>query len=275
MPHSTPHSHDPHPYFDGAGHPRVIAHRGFVSAELAAQGIAENTRATFAAALAAGADLLETDCHLTRDGVVVLAHDADLSRVAGDPRLITEVDVAELADIFADRGGLLTLEQALAEFPDAHWNIDVKAAAVAVPLGRIVAPHAERVLVTSFSETFRRAAIEAAGLERPATLPASLPATSPGRGALIRVLLAVALGSRRLAARALAGFDALQIPEQQGPIRVLSPRLIAAAHANGVEVHVWTINDAATMRRLATLGVDGVVSDRTDVAVAALRGGER
>lgn len=264
-----PHSRDPHPYFDGAGHPRVIAHRGFVSAELAARGVAENTRAAFAAALAAGADLLETDCHLTRDGVVVLAHDADLGRVTGDPRLITEVDVDELAEIFADRGGLLTLEEALAEFPDAHWNIDVKAAAVAVPLGRIIAPHAERVLVTSFSETFRRAAIEAAGSERPATLPA----TSPGRGALIRVLLAVALGSRRLAARALAGFDALQIPERQGPIRVLSPRLIAEAHANGVEVHVWTINDAATMRRLMALGVDGVVSDRTDVAVAALRGG--
>lgn len=274
MPHSTPthpgspSARSPHPFFTGVRHPRVIAHRGFVPAELAAQGIAENTRAAFAAALAAGAGVLETDCHLTRDGVVVLAHDADLSRVAGDPRFIADVDAAELADIFADRGGLLTLEQALAAFPAAHWNIDVKAAAVAAPLGRLVAPHAERVLVTSFSESFRSAALGAAH----AAGSAILPATSPGRGALIRVLLAVTLGSRRLAARALAGFDALQIPERQGPIRVLSRRLVDAAHANGVEVHVWTVNDAATMRRLVALGVDGVVSDRADVAVAALRG---
>ncbi|KTR86978.1 glycerophosphodiester phosphodiesterase family protein [Leucobacter chromiiresistens] len=263
----TPHPRDPHPYLADASRPRVIAHRGFVSDELAQRGVAENTRAAFTAALAAGADILETDCHLTRDGAVVLAHDADLSRVTGDPREIGAVDRVELARIFAERGGLLTLEEALAEYPRARWNIDVKSRAVAAPLGRIVARHGARVLVTSFSDSLRRTAFAAAAGERPAILPA----TSPGRGALVRVLLASATGSRRAVRRALAGLDALQIPERQGRIRVLTPRLVAAAHANGVEVHVWTVNDADRMRELTAMGVDGVVTDRTDLALATLR----
>ncbi|MEJ6490606.1 glycerophosphodiester phosphodiesterase family protein [Leucobacter sp. USCH14] len=263
----TTRARERHPYLADAGVPRVIAHRGFVPAELAARGIAENTRAAFTAALAAGAGYLETDCHLTRDGEVVLAHDADLARVAGDPRDIGAVDRAELDEIFADRGGLLTLQDALQEYPEARWNIDVKSRAVAAPLGRIVARHGSRVLVTSFSDDFRRAAFEAAAGERPAILPA----TSPGKRALIRVLATVSIRSRRGARRALAGLDALQIPERQGRIRVLTPRLIDAAHENGVEVHIWTINDAQRMRELAAMGVDGIVTDRTDVAVAALR----
>ncbi len=87
----------------------------------------------------------------------------------------------------------------------------------------------------------------------------------------MRVLLASVTGSRRAVRRALAGLDALQIPERQGRIRVLTPRLVAAAHANGVEVHVWTVNDADRMRELTAMGVDGVVTDRTDLALATLR----
>ena len=255
-----------HPYLADSVRPRVIAHRGFVPHELAVQGIAENTRAAFTAALAAGAGFLETDCHLTRDGAVVLAHDPDLTRVAGDPREIRAVDRAELDEIFADRGGLLMLEDALTAFPDARWNIDVKSQDVAAPLGRIVARHGARVLVTSFSDRLRRAAFEAAAGERPAILPA----TSPGKRALTRVLAAVAVRSRRGARRALAGLDALQIPERHGRLRVLTPRLIDAAHENGVEVHIWTVNDARRMRELVAMGVDGIVTDRTDVAMAAL-----
>ncbi|MBS3181505.1 glycerophosphodiester phosphodiesterase family protein [Leucobacter manosquensis] len=256
-----------HPYLAGRARPRIIAHRGFVSSELAAIGVAENTRAAFTAALAAGADCLETDCRLTRDGVVVLAHDADLTRVANDSRAIAQVDLAELDEIFAARGGLLTLERALTEFPRAHWNVDVKSRAVAAPLGRAVAPHGARVLVTSFSDAYRRAALAAAAAEPRATLPA----TSPGKRALVRVLLAVASGAPRVIERAFAGLDALQIPERHGRFRVLTPRLIAAARAHGVEVHVWTVNDGQRMRELLAMGVDGVVTDRTDVAVAALR----
>ena len=83
---------------------------------------------------------------------MVLFHDADLSRVTGDPRPVSDVTAAELEALMAERGGLITLAQALDAFPAVRFNLDVKAAAAATPVGRIVAPHADRVLVTSFSD---------------------------------------------------------------------------------------------------------------------------
>ncbi len=255
----------PHPYLSGAARPRVLAHRGLVSAELAAQGVAENTRAALAAAVAAGARYIESDCHLTSDGEVVLFHDATLERVLGDPRPVAQVTASEFAQLLADRGGLLTLAEALELFPTARFNIDVKAAAAAEAAGRLFGAHAERVLATSFSDRTRLATLRAAERAHGAR-----PATSAGRTALIRVLAALASRSARATARALAGLDALQIPERQGPVRVLSPRLIDAAHNAGVEVHVWTVNDPADMDRLLDMGVDGIITDRADVALSRI-----
>lgn len=274
----------PHPYLDHPARPRIIAHRGFVSAELAARGIAENTREAFAAALAAGADYLESDCHLTRDGVAVLFHDSDLRRVTGDPRRVAEVTHGELSQIMRDRGGLLTLGELLEEFPEARCNIDVKAAAVAELAGRIAAPHGHRVLLTSFSDEWRlralgaaeeasaaRAGTERTNTERTSTERSVCPATSAGRGLLVQLLLAVKLGAKRRAAALLAGVDAVQIPERQGLLSVFTPGLVAAADEAGVEVHVWTVNDPDTMRRLVAAGADAIITDRTDLAVATLR----
>lgn len=259
----------PHPYLAGAERPRVLAHRGFVSPAAAGRGVAENSLASVSAAVDAGAAYVETDCHLTRDGVVVLFHDADLARVLGDRRAIAQVEHAELSDLMASRGGLLTLERALETFPETRFNIDVKAGAAAAPAGRIVAPHAGRVLLTGFSDGIRRRALHAA--ESAAGRGSLLPATSPGRNALARVLLALASRSRARTERSLAGFDALQIPERRGAIRVLTSRLIEEAHRAGVEVHVWTVNDPVRMGQLVALGVDGVITDRADLALESLR----
>lgn len=255
-----------HPYFAGLDAPRVLAHRGLVTPELEAGGVAENSWASMLAAVDAGAQYVESDCHLTSDGVAVLFHDADLRRVAGDPREIASVPYAELRSLMADRGGLLTLEDALGAFPAARFNLDVKAEAAAEPMGRLIAPHAERVLLTSFSDRYRLRALAAAR-----SVPGSArPATSPGRGGIARVLLGVASRSRRQQAAAFEGIDALQVPERYGAVRVLSPRLIDAAHRAGVEVHVWTVNDPERMRALVSLGVDGIITDRADLALRAL-----
>ncbi len=72
--------------------------------------------------------------------------------------------------------------------------------------------------------------------------------------------------------RGVAGADALQIPERVGRVRLLSPSLIETAHAAGLEVHVWTVNDEAEMRRLLALGVDGLVTDRADLALRIVSG---
>lgn len=261
---------DPHPYLaatagsEASRPPRVLAHRGLVTADAASAGVAENTRAAFAAAEAAGALYLESDCRVTADGEVVLFHDAELRRVTGDPRRVAELSLRELSAIMAGRGGLLTLGEALDEFPQARFNIDVKSAKAADPAGRIVAPHAHRVLLTSFSDDYRLRAL------RSAEAAGGLPATSPGQRGIARLLAAVVSRSRSLEARALAGLDALQIPERQGPLRVLNARLLDAAHREGVEVHVWTVNDPQRMVTLADRGVDGVVTDRADLALATL-----
>ncbi len=138
-----------HPYLSPDA-PRVLAHRGLVTPDAAEHGVVENSFAAVASAHAAGAAYVESDCHLTADGEVVLFHDDDLRRVADDPRAIADVRLHELEDLMSERGGLITLAQALEAFPEVRFNLDVKAAAAADGVGRLVAPHADRVLVTSF-----------------------------------------------------------------------------------------------------------------------------
>jgi glycerophosphoryl diester phosphodiesterase len=263
-----------HPWFEGVATPRILAHRGLVAPDAAADGVVENSFTAVAAAHAAGAVYIESDCHLTADGVVVLFHDDDLSRVTGDSRRVVDVTAAELERLMAPRGGLITLAQALDAFPTVRFNLDVKAQGAAEPVGRAVAAHADRVLVTSFSDARRRAALAAAHAalrSDPADPTAERPATSGGRRTIARVLAAVASRSRRLIGRTLAGVDALQVPERRGRLRIVTPRLVQAAHHHGVEVHVWTVNDPDDMRRLVAMGVDGIVTDRADVALDIFR----
>ncbi len=249
----------PHPFFDPSG-PRVLAHRGLT---VPGDGHAENTLAAVVAALSAGAAYVESDCHLTRDGHVVLFHDASVQRITGDPRLVADLTLRELTSLMEDRGGLLTLAAALDGFPDARWNLDVKAAAAAEDVGRLVAPHGRRVLVTSFSDARRRAALAAAAMAGARILPA----TSPGTSTIARMVAAARAGTAGLTRRILRGVDALQIPERQGRLPILTDRLIRLAHAAGVEVHVWTVNDVERMRALVARGVDGIVTDRADLAL--------
>ncbi len=253
-----------HPYFEKARHPRVLAHRGLITTAGGDSGVWENSAAAFAAAHAAGAEYIETDCQVTADGDVVLFHDSTLDRIVGDPRPIRTVRTRELALIFADHGGLLTVADALSAFPSTRFNIDVKTAEAAEPLGPTLVDHTHRVLITSFSDANRRATI-ASALRAGAELR---PATSGGS----RTIAALrALSSLRLSpARTLRDIDALQIPERHGVLTVLTPSLLRAAHRRGVEVHVWTVNDAESMRRLVDAGVDGIVTDRADLALATI-----
>ncbi|WP_435744755.1 glycerophosphodiester phosphodiesterase family protein [Microbacterium sp. PMB16] len=253
-----------HPYFSKARHPRVLAHRGLITAAGEDSGVWENSAASFAAAHAAGVEYIETDCQVTADGDVVLFHDETLQRLVGDPRRVRDVRTRELRSIFADHGGLLTVPEALASFPQIRFNIDVKTEAAVGLLGPILVEDTHRVLVTSFSDSYRRATLGAV-LRAGAALR---PATSGGS----RTIAALrSLSSLRLSpARVLREVDALQIPERHGVVKVLTPALLRAAHRHGVEVHVWTVNDPDVMLRLARIGVDGIVSDRADLALATL-----
>ncbi len=243
-------------YFDPPG-PRVLAHRGL------ALDAPENTLLAFARAVAAGAVYVETDVHVSADGVAVIAHDPTLDRVAGRPVAVADLSLAELERVDLGAGqGFTTLAEALHQFPAVRFNIDVKADAAAdATVDAVERTGAlQRVLLTSFSDRRRR------------RLAARLPgvATSVGSSGVIRSRVAAAGRSRSLFVRALADAGALQIPERLGAFRVLSPALVLAAHRAGVEVHVWTVNDPGDMARLLDLGVDGLVTDRADLALAVV-----
>ena len=245
------------PYFS-PGTPRVLAHRGLATA------VVENTLAAFAAASAAGARYVETDAHATADGVAVLVHDPEI-RSAGRRHTIRDCSLARLRQIDLGGGAVVpTLSEALTAFPELRFNIDVKAddAPEAVAAAVLEARAGDRVLITSFDEGRRRrtlAALADAGLSTIATA-----ASSP---VVVRALFVSLLGSLRLAERLLDGVHAMQVPERRGPLRVVSPRFLRTMHRAGIEVHVWTVNDPADMERLLDLGVDGIVTDRCDLAV--------
>ncbi|GIT81759.1 glycerophosphoryl diester phosphodiesterase [Leifsonia sp. LS1] len=247
-------------FLDGPG-PRVIAHRGL------AIEAPENTLLAFLKALTAGATHLETDVHASADGVAVVCHDPDLTRVAGRPARVADLRMSELRRI--DLGGgqvFSSLAETLDTFPEARFNLDIKderAAASAVDAIRSTRA-IDRVLVTSFSRRRRE------------SVSARLPgvATSPSVPEFAPALLAAKAGLTPLVRRALHPFVAVQVPERQGPLRVITARTVRAVHAAGAEVHVWTVNDVADMERLLDLGVDGIVTDRCDVlaALVASRG---
>ena len=239
-------------YFDPRK-PRVLAHRGL------ALDAPENTLLAFAKAAAIGAAYIETDVHVSHDGVAVISHDPSLRRVAGRDLRVSRLTMDELRRIDLGHGqGYCSLEEALDAFPELRFNIDLKAEGALGPTGAALrrTGAASRVLLTSFSDARRR---RAAGLVVEVV-------TSAGRAGVIRAMLSRPFGPEALT-RALRGAAALQLPERIGPLRIVTRALVEAAHRAGVEVHVWTVNDPADMTRLLDLGVDGLVTDRADLAL--------
>ncbi len=240
-------------YFSPAP-PRLFAHRGL------AIDAPENTLLAFAKALALGVTYLETDVHASADGLAIVSHDPDLIRLTGRSSMIADLTSAELARIdLGDGQTLMTLAAALDAFPNAMFNIDIKVAAAAAPAAAAIrAANAEhRVLVGSFRNSRRRAAVR--------LLPGV--ATSASSGAVLLATWAAAIGLRVITRAVLRSVDAVQIPERILGVRSTSPRVLRAFHAAGVEVHIWTINDAATMERLLDAGVDGIMTDRADIGI--------
>lgn len=239
-------------YLDTPHGALILAHRGFSRDGL------ENSMAAFAAARALGLRHVETDAHATSDGVAVALHDDRLDRTTDATGAAGDLpwDVVRRARI-GGREPVPALADVLGTWPDLCVNIDVKAGPAVAAVARAIEATAswDRVCVTSFSTTRRRRTV--ALLSRPVT-------TSAGTAETAAFVLAARL---RLPARvALRAVDALQVPERFGPVRVVDARTVAAAHRAGRQVHVWTVNDPADMHRLLDLGVDGLVTDRADLA---------
>jgi glycerophosphoryl diester phosphodiesterase len=251
-----------HSYLTQPG-PVAFAHRG------GAGDAPENTLDAFEVARTLGYSFLETDVHLTRDGVLVAFHDDRLDRVTDRAGAIAELDIAEVeaadagytfspngGDTFPFRGQgvrVPRLAEILERWPDARVNIDPKSDACVEPLAQLLESLRtwNRVCIGSFSD--RR-------LRQIRALSHGQACTSMGPRAVATVRLAAATGSMPK-----LGADCIQVPVNQGRVRIVTERFVQAAHRAGLRVHVWTINDEPTINGLLDLSVDGIMTDRLRV----------
>ena len=264
-----------HPYFD-LPRPVPIGHRG------AAGEAPENTLPSFERAVAQGAQILESDVHLSRDGVVVIHHDDELGRTSDGRGPLAARSWAELRALdagwcFSPDGGrsfpfrgrgvrIPSLAEALEAFPDMRFNLEIKAATPGLVERtlELVADRAERTLLAAADDAIMASLRE--HLKRTG-VPVAVGASA---GDVVRFVRSAIDGTPPP-----PGPMALQVPPDFGGRPVVTPRFLAHAHAHGLHVHVWTINEPAEIERLLELGVDGVMSDFPARVVEAIarRGG--
>ncbi|MDO4916129.1 MAG: glycerophosphodiester phosphodiesterase family protein [Rothia sp. (in: high G+C Gram-positive bacteria)] len=250
-----------------------FAHRGY------AQDVPENTLAAFAAAQKFGVEWMEIDVNTTADGVVIVFHDFTLNRVAGVPGKVAEKTWQEIQQITLKGGHKIpSLAQVLQEFPQLKFNIDVKDEGSMRELPAVVAQAGavDRVRIASFSERRRAGAVRA--LRK--LLTGQKVKTSASEMAIVGFyVIAHTVPSLWPVARAVGKifiepFDSLQIPPTYKvlgrEVKVATPALIDMAHRYGYTVQLWTIDCPKEMKFFMERGVDGIVTNRTDVLMKIL-----
>lgn len=241
--------------------PIAIAHRGSRTLW------PENTDVSFQRAYDLGYRHFETDLHLSADDTLVCFHDPTLDRTTNASGPVSKLTVAELQTLDAGyrHGGsdgfsyrdsgvrIPTLRWLLETFPDTSVVVDLKSDGLAEHLAHLVddlEAH-DRLIVGSFSD---------ARLAEFRALTKGAVATSVGPAMARRWVLASRVG------RVVRGeAAALQLPVRTRGVRVVTSRLVDAAHRAGLQVHVWTVNHVDEMTRLLDMGVDGLITDRPDV----------
>lgn len=237
--------------------PLALAHRG--GGEYEPNRGLENTLSAFRVAVGLGYRHLETDVHLSADGVLIAFHDDVLDRVTDTTGKVRDRTAANInAARVGGREPVPTFDQLLTEFPDAYLNVDLKADGTPDALWHVIERHAahRRLCVGSFSN--RR-------LWRFRRLARGRVATSAGPLGCVALRFLPWAVTRWVHTPAAA----YQVPTHVHPlglrIRAVTPRFVRSAHRLGKQVHVWTVDDPRVMNELLDLGVDGIVSDRIDV----------
>ncbi|WP_424923360.1 glycerophosphodiester phosphodiesterase [Actinocrispum wychmicini] len=241
-------------------YPRAFAHRGWHLDDLSGM---ENSLSAFRRAVDEGYRYLETDVHATSDGVVVIHHDDKLDRTTDTHGTLARLPWKSVARAkIGGREGVCRLEDLLEELPDALLNIDVKADSAIEPVAETLRRTGalNRVCLASFSDS---------RLQRLRRRIGPKLVTSMGPRSVAALWTAGRIWAPR-AWRAIRGAMA-QVPVTQSGLRVVDERLITAAHRRGMEVHVWTIDDATQMNQLLDLGVDGLVTDQPGILRDVLR----
>jgi glycerophosphoryl diester phosphodiesterase len=253
--------------------PVNLAHRG--ASALAP----ENTIEAFRLAVEAGAGGLELDVHMTRDGHIVVIHDATVDRTTNGSGAVSEMILDELRRLdaghnfspddgptrpYRGRGVRVpTLGEVLEEFPVGAVNIEIKAGTPGIEetvLGVLREAKAlGRVLVVSTPHHIVKHFRKVSG---------GNVSTGASRWEIGVFYIASRLRLERLVRPA---YDALQVPLRHKGIPVVTPCFLRAAHARGVRVDAWTINQADEMRCLLDLGVDVIMTDRPGTLAEVLK----
>jgi glycerophosphoryl diester phosphodiesterase len=253
--------------------PVNFAHRG------ASARAPENTLEAFRLAVEAGAGGLELDVRMTRDGEVVVIHDATVDRVTDGSGAVAGMTLDEVRRFdagysFSPDGGrtfpyrgrgvrIPTLAEVYEEFPDAYVNADIKEAQ----------PEAEEAVLSVIKDAAAEGRTLVASTDH--AVLRRFRKVSGGRistGASRREIAAFYVLSRlHLEALVSPAYEALQVPVEHRGIKLVTPRFVRAAHSRGVRVDVWTINDVAEMNQLLDLGVDVIMTDRPEVLESLLR----
>jgi glycerophosphoryl diester phosphodiesterase len=245
----------------------VLAHRG------ASAYAPDHSLEAIELALEQGADAIEVDVHLTKDGHPVLHHGGDMSENTQASGPVGSFTLEELRALdagyrftpdngatFPHRGRghtVVTVAEALETFPTVRFNLDIKERRAAAATRQLIDRYdaSDRVLLAAFYSWQRAPAISGYAGPRSITLDQMLP---------LQLLHWV-----RLDRLWPIHVDAFQLPEVHWGFRVVTPRLITSAHQRGIRVHVWTVDDERDMERLLDWGVDGIITNKPDTAVQA------
>lgn len=208
----------------------------------------------FQHAIDLGFRYLETDVHLSADGVLYAFHDNNLSARTGVNANIADLDASELDGLLVDETAPIPrLDEVLLTWPYARINLDTKSDATVMPLIAALRSHRaiDRVCVGSFVDRRIKKCRDELGPEL---------CTSMGKLEAARLMLA----SRHLADPSLISAACAQVPISYR-VPVVTPSLVALAHELDIQVHVWTVNEPNDMRQLLEHDVDGIMTDRPSI----------
>jgi len=228
--------------------PTGFAHRGGTDA---APG---NTMEAFTHAVEAGYQYLETDVRQSVDGVLVLFHDDDLSPSTNAKGPVEDKTWAELSMVkVAGQYPIARLDELVDAFPEVKLNLEPKSDGAVQALVDFVEDRAliEQVCIGSFSDS---------RVKQAQLLLGPRLCTSPGPIGVLKTF-----GACIVWPWWKPPYGCVQIPESFKSVPILRPWLIRRLHRLGLQVHVWTINDEPTMRRLVDWGVDVIMTDQVDL----------
>lgn len=266
-----------HPFFTQQEGVMVIAHQGGEWLR------PSNTLNAFDHAVALGVDVLEMDIHQSKDGVIVLMHDATVDRTTDGTGAIKEMAFADIRELDAgyywtDDDGTTypyrgqgiqvpTLEEIFQNYPNMRMNIEIKQETPSMVRPFCTLIHDYNMQDKLLVATFHQSTVEQFRKECPDVITSMVEP---------EIQLFFGLNVAYLGALFQAPGTTFQVPLTSslpviGEVDVVTERFVRVAHSHNIQVHTWTINETAEMERLIALGVDGIITDRPDLLLEVTR----